>query len=181
MIRSPLPALACLSLLALAGCSGDEVSRTFGITRDAPDEFAVTTRAPLSMPPDYALRPPRPGALRPQEQSARAAAEGALVPQAALQPAAQMTPGQQALLQAAGRPAPADIRSKLDEDAALAVTDRPITDRLLFWRAPPAPGTVVDPTREAQRLRENAALGQGPQAGDTPIIQRKAKSIFDIF
>ena len=37
-------------LLAAAGCGGD-ASRTFGFTRDAPDEFQVTTRAPLSMPP----------------------------------------------------------------------------------------------------------------------------------
>ena len=27
-----------------------------------PDEFAVVTRAPLSLPPDYGLRPPRRGA-----------------------------------------------------------------------------------------------------------------------
>ena len=44
----------------LAACSGDELTRTFGLTRDAPDEFQVTTRAPLSMPPDFTLRPPRP-------------------------------------------------------------------------------------------------------------------------
>ena len=36
-----------------------------------PDEFAVVTRAPLSMPPDYGLRPPRPGAARPNETSPR--------------------------------------------------------------------------------------------------------------
>jgi len=35
------------------------------------DEFAVVTKAPLIMPPDYNLRPPRPGAARPQEQSER--------------------------------------------------------------------------------------------------------------
>ena len=36
-----------------------------------PDEFAVVTRAPLSLPPDYGLRPPRPGAARPNEASPR--------------------------------------------------------------------------------------------------------------
>ena len=54
--------LAVAGLFALAACSGDELTRTFGLTRDAPDEFQVTTRAPLSMPPDFNLRPPRPGA-----------------------------------------------------------------------------------------------------------------------
>ena len=71
--------------LALAGCgNSDTLSRTFGLTRDAPDEFTVTTRAPLSMPPDFSLRPPRPGAPRPMEQSPRTQAEEALVPQTAL-------------------------------------------------------------------------------------------------
>ena len=68
LVRSLL--LGC-TLILLAGCNGDKIARTFGLTRDAPDEFTVTTRAPLSMPPDYNLRPPRPGAPRPQEQSER--------------------------------------------------------------------------------------------------------------
>src|SRR5665213_1041626 len=70
-------------VVCLSACSSD-LSRTFGFTRDAPDEFEVTTRAPLSMPPDYTLRPPRPGATRPQEMTAPRAAEAALVPQTAL-------------------------------------------------------------------------------------------------
>ncbi len=44
-------------------------------------------------------------------------------------------------------------------------------NRLMFWRSAPAPGIAVDPQKEAQRLRENAALGQSPQTGQTPIIQ----------
>jgi hypothetical protein len=35
--------------MLLAGC-GQVTARTLGLTRDAPDEFQVTTRAPLSMP-----------------------------------------------------------------------------------------------------------------------------------
>ena len=49
----------------------------------------------------------------------------------------------------------------------------------MFWRTPPPPGVVVDPQKEAQRLRENAALGQSPETGDTPIIQNKPKTFFD--
>ena len=74
-----------------------------------------------------------------------------------------------------------DIRRKLDQEGALDVPDRPFTDKLMFWQAPPQPGTVLDPEKEAQRLRENAALGQSPEQGDTPIIQRTRKSMFDIF
>src|SRR3954447_22255730 len=91
------------TLVLLAGCGSSQLSRTFGLTRDAPDEYTVTTRAPLSMPPDYNLRPPRPGAPRPQEQSERRQAEVALVPQLALgSPSGTESPGQLALMQLGG-------------------------------------------------------------------------------
>jgi hypothetical protein len=174
--------LAALLPLVLAGCAGDDVSRNFGLTRDAPDEFQVTTRAPLSMPPDYTLRPPRPGASRPQEMSQRQAAEATLAPQAALGNPAQdatSSAGQQAFLAASGPAAPADIRRRVDADASREQTDRSLTDELMFWRTPRDKSVTVDPTREAQRLQENAAMGESPVVGDTPIIQRKSESLWD--
>ncbi|MBS0559461.1 MAG: DUF3035 domain-containing protein [Proteobacteria bacterium] len=166
---------------ALAGCSQD-LSRTFGFTHDAPDEFTVTTRAPLSMPPSYTLRPPRPGAPRPQEVSERQKAEQALVPEQALgaqsAPSAP-SPGQEALLSQAGPAAPKDIRAEVDQEAAADAPGQSFTDKLLFWRTPPQPGIVVDPTKEAQRLRQNAALGRSVEDGDTPIIQPKQKGLLE--
>ena len=41
----------------------------------------------------------------------------------------------------------------------------------MFWKATPPAGTAVDPVRESARLRQNAALGQPENTGDTPIIQ----------
>ena len=41
------------------------------------------------------------------------------------------------------------------------------------------PGTVVDPQKEAQRLKENAAIGKAPTEGDTPVIRKKKKAIFE--
>ena len=41
-----------------------------GLDQPGPDEFAVESRAPLTIPPDYDLRPPKPGAPRPQEATA---------------------------------------------------------------------------------------------------------------
>lgn len=178
-VHRSLHALALLGLLPLAAC-GDDLSRTIGLSRDAPDEFTVTTRAPLSMPPDYALRPPRPGASRPQELSERQQAEATLAPDVALQGAQTGTsPGQQALLGAAGPSAPRDIRNQVDADAQLDQRGRSFTDRLMFWKPAPPPGTAVDPARESQRLRQNAALGQAPASGDTPIIQRRRQGILD--
>ena len=37
----------------------------------------------------------------------------------------------------------------------------------MFWTPPkPGPGVAVDPAKEAQRLRANAALGQNADKGD---------------
>jgi hypothetical protein len=172
--------LAAASLLpltlTLAGC-GSDVERTFGLTRDAPDEFTVTTRAPLSMPPDYQLTPPRPGASRPQELSAQQAAEAALAPGAALAaPAGPQSPGQQALVTQAGPTAPADIRDKIAAEEPLDQPHQGLTAKLMFWKDKPQPGAPLDPAAESQRLRENAALGQPPTVGQTPIIQDKKPS-----
>ncbi|RAI57960.1 DUF3035 domain-containing protein [Roseicella frigidaeris] len=169
-----LPALVALGLLP--GCGGD-TARTFGFTRDAPDEFQVTTRAPLSMPPSLGELPvPRPGATRPQELSPRLAAETALAPGAVLAPstgAAAPSSGESALLSQAGRPVGQDIRRRVDEESLkLDQPDRGLVDRLIFWKAPEPPGTALDARRESQRLRENAALGREATEGETPIIQR---------
>jgi hypothetical protein len=167
------------ALALLAGCSSDKLSRTFGLTRDAPDEYTVTTRAPLSMPPNYNLRPPRPGAPRPQEQSERQQAEEALVPQLALgTPSGSESPGQLALMQEAGPAAPADIRRKVDQDMRTAAADEGFIDQLLYWRKPDTQHAEVDPNKESQRLRQNAALGEGPNVGETPIIQQKKTGWF---
>jgi hypothetical protein len=90
-------------------------------------------------------------------------------------PASATSPGQQALVQAAGPPASPEIRTAVDQEAQLERPSQNFTDKLMFWRKPQQPGTVVDPQKEAQRLRENAALGQNPESGDTPIVQPKRR------
>jgi len=62
--------------LALSGCTN--LKRAVGLEQTSPDEFAVESRAPLTMPPDFDLRPPKPGAPRPQEVSASAKAREAI-------------------------------------------------------------------------------------------------------
>lgn len=57
--------LLLLLPLALASCS--IVRDTLGVDEQkGPDEFDVATAPPLAIPPDFTLRPPEPGAPRPQ-------------------------------------------------------------------------------------------------------------------
>ena len=56
-----LLAIAGAAALGLGGCSG--AREAIGLDkRPPPDEFQITTRQPLSLPPNYQLRPPQPGA-----------------------------------------------------------------------------------------------------------------------
>lgn len=171
--------IAPVAAALLSGCADSSLSRTFGLTRDAPDEFTVVTRAPLSMPPDYTLRPPQPGAVRPQDVSDRALAESALVPEAALGGApAGASAGQVALVRDAGGGAPADIRQRVDQEARLSASDDGFIDRLLYWRHPETQKVMVDAPKETQRLQQDSALGQSPVTGATPIIVEKKKGWF---
>jgi hypothetical protein len=158
------PAFTLATLLLLAACGGTDgnAQRSFGLVRDTPDEFEITTVAPLSIPPGVALSPPAPGAPRPQEQSARQQAEAALLPQIELNPAAADSKGQDALVRAAGPPAPGDIRLELAKDK--------VAPRLL--------NVVVDPAREAARLAADKAHGRSPLVGETPVIKPASGGLF---
>lgn len=50
--------LVTCSLLSLTACGGSSVKETLGLGRKAPDEFKVVSRPPLSVPPQFKLRPP---------------------------------------------------------------------------------------------------------------------------
>ncbi|MFQ5785131.1 MAG: DUF3035 domain-containing protein [Alphaproteobacteria bacterium] len=167
--------------LALAACSN--IKQQIGIGKTAPDEFNVVIRAPLSLPPDYSLRPPTPGENRPQEAAVQDRAKAALYGAASKRRAAgePNSAGERALLALAdaGRARP-DIRRIINEENALfAEDDSSFVDRLMFWQTQPPPGTLVDPTKEAQRLQEASALGKPPTEGETPIIERRKKAILE--
>ncbi|SHJ05605.1 Protein of unknown function [Roseomonas rosea] len=183
---SPRPLLLA-PLLLLAAC-GNDTSRMLGLTRDAPDEFQVVTRAPLSIPSSLgSLPPPRPGAARPQELSARERGEITLAPATLLGEGRSDRPSgaESALIAQASQSAgigatPGNIRRQVDEEALrLERPQRSLVERMMFWQEAPRPGTVLDPEREARRLRENAALGRSPEEGETPIIQRRQRGLLD--
>lgn len=150
-----------------------------------PDEFGVVTRAPLSLPPDYGLRPPRPGAGRPNETSPRDEAQakllrnlgdrggGRLAPKES-QISGKFTNGEAALLKRAeALDVDPEIRYLVERESGRVTEDDSLVDKLVFWREKSAPKTVVDPSAESKRLRDNAAVGKPANAGDTPIIEKK--------
>jgi hypothetical protein len=186
--RRALATLLAVGLLpGLAGCQG--VQEQLGLTKAPPDEFAVYARAPLSVPPDFALLPPAPGAPRPQEatqaQTALFSNSGSYTFSTDLQPTGPtQSVGEQAFLQSAGATGiDPSIRTVVDtETQTLAEQDEKFIDTLVFWQEPVPYGEVIDPAAEQQRIQENAALGVPITTGETPVIERKQKGILeDVF
>ncbi len=190
MQRHGLFAAATLAALALSGCGN--VQETLGLGKKPPDEFAVVKQAPLILPPNYALRPPEPGASRPGGVDPREVAQAALTGRrpatqgdiAGRAGGASKSQGENALLSEARATNPdPSIRRKVNEEFSnLAERDRDFVDRLIFWQKAQPPGTIVDPDKEKQRLREAAAANTPPSKGDVPIIERRKRGILeDIF
>ena len=178
-----------LLVMGLSGCS--DTRKALGIDKAPPDEFSVVSGSPLTMPPDFNLRPPRsPSDKPPSETAAQAGRQTVFRATDAKTPAAvasakvgtngvPLSAGEQALIAKAGAGgADPSIRQQVDKDTAQLNADNTggFVDSLLFWREPPPPGEAVDASREAQRLRENSALGKPASVGDTPQIQRTQRA-----
>lgn len=175
--------------VGLSAC-GNDVKQQLGFTREAPDEFTVMQRAPLSLPPDFALRPPQPGAVRPQEGSEKDRARDALLGRSSKNPKVyareleantRLSSGQKTLLTRAGaNEAESNIRDTVDrESSTLAKEMQSFTDYLVFWEDRSYKGTPVDAAKESQRIRENMALGRSLSEGEPPKIERRSKGMLE--
>ena len=162
--------------LALGGCSS--ASRMLGMDRVTPDEFRVVSQAPLSVPPDYSLRPPAPGEPRPQELQPESAARAALLGQRA---AVERSQGERALSTRAGADrADPLIRYVVDDEFGdIAHKDRSWADFVMFWRR----GQSITPQQAAAQAGANtpAPVDAGAEAarlqaltGNQPIVIARA-------
>lgn len=163
-LRGTIYSAALLSALAAAGCS-NETKQQLGLAKTAPDEFAVVTRAPLSVPPDYTLRPPRPGSARPMEDNTVEQARKTLfgVDDVDGTKASAST----SFMDRIGvDEAESGIREKLEvENETYVEENRPVAEKLLFWdrKNPTVEGDVLDPKEEYEKLsKENGQSGANP-------------------
>jgi len=163
-----------LAGIVLSGC--ENTREQFDFSKRAPDEFAVVTRAPLELPPEYTLRPPQPGAPRPQEMTTSQQARAAVVGIESTKQIAReqnVSTGEAILLQKTGAAqANPAIRRVVDEETAkIAEDEMPGIDQLRKMVGKPveAPAKVVDPVQETERIRANKAQGKPITTGKTPV------------
>lgn len=189
--------LACASLFLLAAC-GDDVKQSLGLGKEAPDEFVVLSRPPLTLPPDFELRPPSSGSDKPAvpttEAQARKTLLGTDTPtddfslrapnvDTAVTPVtvSNAPTGATAnfLSKAGADQANPDIRQTLGGDAKSpeAYDDAPtLYDRMVGKQKS---DSIVDPQKETERLRDNQDAGKPVTEGDTPTVTPKEKSVLD--
>jgi hypothetical protein len=171
-------AAVIVSGLGLCGCSS--ATKVLG-GGSAPDEFRVVAKAPLIVPPDYSLRPPKPGEPRPQELQPESAARTALLGERL---AEQRSDGEKMFVAKAGAErADPLVRYVVDDEfGGLAHKDKSFADKVMFWRKDKAglpaetakaaeTPTEVDPAVAA----ENAKKLTG---GQQVVIRRDKHSSF---
>jgi hypothetical protein len=177
---------AAVLAVGLGGCEG--IRDSLGIGKHPPDEFQVVSRAPLSMPPDFNLRPPQPGVPRPQEGTPRDQAQNAIFnatgqpvpaePGAPVATAAPTTPVEPATtidsidsvpsLAAIAGPEPAQPSSAAP--AASSVGTQPLAP------GPSVPSVPVS-SGEAALLQRSGAAGADPAIRQT--VDQETKEIQD--
>jgi hypothetical protein len=161
--------------LSVAGCSG--VKESLGATKQSPDETAVTARAPLVVPATFSLKPPQPGAPRPQDANPGMQVQRIL---GGAPKSSAATPGELELLAASGATqADPNVRQELRAEVVQQTRRKSYADTVLFWRGSTIDnGTPLDAGEEAQRL---AAEGTGARpaaqaAPATPVIEKDEAS-----
>jgi hypothetical protein len=141
--------------VAVSGCSS--LRDAAGLTKRAPDEFAVSTKAPLVIPPDFNLRPPMPGAppvtqVVPGQQAQAALFNNTDPTVIAAGMRGNYSQGEKLLLANAGvqKNDPA-IRTRLKNDQRVQGADPSFTDRVLGARPSPNTGQPINADAEIQR------------------------------
>lgn len=186
MKHTYLTAFIIASMLALGGCGG--VAKTLGIGKQpGPDEFQVLTKAPLSLPPDYTLRPPAPGEQRPQDATPQTAAKQSVFEISTDDPTGpvfkdseQSNIEQLLLMKSDAEIVDPNIRQKVNQEAGqLKQVDKSTIDQILFWKDQHK-DTVVDPVAEQQRIQTNQDEGKPVNEGDVEVIENRNRGVLEL-
>jgi hypothetical protein len=187
-----------ISIFSLAACSGSDVKDTLGLKRSAPDEFRVVTRPPLSVPPQFDLRPPaspgeviNPSAPDYQAKSlilgTPAGSDNTFrlrqenVPDLPSQGAAPVpsTPENNFLSRAGATELNPNIRSLIEEDKRTAA--HTIEEEDSWWDVlsvlPGKKDPLVDAKAESERIQKNKEAGQPVTEGNTPEVKQRDTGI----
>ncbi len=188
-----------VAMLALAACDNATVADTLSLNREAPDEFTVVSRPPLTVPPEFTLRPPRAGEA-PRGATSDAQARGLLIGQEAkpketietiVEPSlpTAVTPvvtseapsgAAETFLKRAGAANASDtIRTQLGTDATTPADTSKAKSLMEKLSTKEKAEPVVDAKKEAERLRDNKDKGKPATEGEVPLEKPATPTLLD--
>ena len=159
---------AACGAMGLSACT--TTSKALGITKNAPNEFNILTKAPLVVPPEYNLRPPQIGTSSAENNYSQKSAREALLGDI---DETEPTRGEVVLMSKAGvGRANQEIRLEIDGVNSVERKSKSFSDQVLFWKdgkVVKSDGSPMDPEIEARRIESmNSATG----GGDVTITKR---------
>lgn len=189
--------ILCLAAAGLLiACEGESARQIIGLDRTSPDEFRVVTRPPLSVPPEFSLRPPgdtqgaAASAIPMHEQAQHLVRSGGETNIYALPrtesdgiartvaPEKAASSDMQFLKNAGAEQADPNVRTLLQEEKITRQIEKEESgwwDSITSWDKKEP---VVDARKEAQRIEKNQEEGKPVNEGEVAETTDKDRGVF---
>lgn len=192
-MKSAYCLLTALTCALLMGCgSSADMRDKLGLNREGPDEYRVVPRPPLSIPPEFNLRPPTQGSQYVSGMPAQARAQQQVLGAGGATP----TPASSAFANTAITPItssglPTTSDAQFLSNAGTTKADPKIRQELLdeknagvstqdpnyFFGGKSSTDPLVDPTKEADRIKLDKEQNKPVTTGETPVIVPEDKGL----
>ena len=180
----------------LSACGEGTLSERIGLERKPPDEFRVLSRPPLTVPPEFRLRPPAElgesgGVIQPTSRQAETLVFGEDGTTTSLRPGSADTAVTPVTIEEPATDADAKFLSNIgadDIDPNIRNTlrkenkdyveedDKSFIEKL---REPTNNEPTVDAKKEAERIEKNKTEGKPIDEGETPTKTKPDRGIID--
>ena len=160
----------------LYGCGG--VKEKIGLIKKAPDEFQVYESKPLSIPPNFELRPPLEGAIVDDEDEKKN-----IIFADQNKADENLTLSDEILLIAVGeKETKINIRKIINDENSIEVLDKSIIDKILdfdsvFETKNNEQSGEIDPSKEKERIEKLKKEGKIVKGSNDSVIMEKEGSL----
>ncbi len=174
--RNSVLVLLGISLITNASCNGN-VRHSIGINNQSPDAFKVISAPPLTVPPDFSLRPPVDGAKPLQSFNASSQAKKAIF-SANKEKEIKASNGEKSFLKKANADAiNSNITTEIDneyQEQNRKEKKKTWFGRLFDWINPSKDDSneVINAIQEKQRIETTQAAGQTVTGKDAKVLKK---------
>ncbi len=170
--------VAIALMLTISNCGGN-VRQSLGIYKSEPDAFRVVSTPPLTLPPDFSLKMPEPGASPLNSVNITKEAENTVFSNSSgnIEKKAISSGDQEFLMQAGADKSDSNIRTILanDERAQEEKKEKKnIFEKMADHLNPNSTDqdAVVNASKEKKRVDKNKQLGKEVNEGTVPVVDK---------